>query len=301
MVANEADSKNPDIGYLREEVVLGNISNFVVAGHETTANTLAFTVAVLALHPDMQRKVHEELVTIFGTDRISNPETWSYETDFPRLLNGVVGAVQNETMRLFPLAPTSTRKTTTAQVITVDGQQHTLPAECRCFPSTVATHTNPKYWGSLLSSFERRSVAVETEKSCVSDDFIMAQKLGSWDPMRWLSHTGHYGHLGAFVEDSNVVPDGSSLLGEVKTARAGTFLPFSRGTRSCIGTRFAQVELCAFMARFFSEYEVRVEDSGCEGEEAARRLLMEQVTTRAETTLTYKPADEIKLVAVPWG
>lgn len=300
LVANEVDPEKPGVGYLPKDVVLGNISNFVVAGHETTANTLGFIVVVMALNPDVQQKVHEELMDIFGVERISQPEKWSFERDFPLLLNGLVGAVQNETMRLFPLAPTSTRKTMSPQELRVNGHLHSIPGGCKCFPNTVATHTNPKYWGALVPVATQKGIKIENENSCASDGFIMSQKLDKWYPFRWLDSNDDGEVAGPFVVKTNsqAVDEKGAEFGQTKSVMPGTFLPFSRGARSCIGTRFAQVELCAFMARLFAECEVKVDTVSPGNEEEARRLVMRQITIDAETTVTYKPADKIKLLIV---
>ena len=274
--------------HLSTEAVYGNISNFIVAGHETTANTLAFIVTMLALRPDIQSKVHEELDHIFGTERILRQELWSYEQDFPLLLNGLVGAVQNETLRLFPLSPTTTRKVLAPQEIYLGGERFVIPAGCRCFPNMPATHTNPKYWGPLLPRNSVANLHPENERSCPSESFVIEHKVRQWDPMRWLSG-----------DHETVLKPSKNRFGQIQPIKPGAYLPFSRGPRGCIGTRFAQVELCAFMARLFAECEVRVDTASEETTEIARNKIIEQITTKATTTLTYKPADDIKLVVVP--
>ncbi|KAH7305539.1 cytochrome P450 [Stachybotrys elegans] len=55
-----AHEKPPDTGLSKDEVI-GNIFIFVVAGHETTSNTLTFTLAFLALYPEWQEKLRQEI------------------------------------------------------------------------------------------------------------------------------------------------------------------------------------------------------------------------------------------------
>lgn len=290
------------IAYMSTEAVYGIMSNFIVAGHETTANTLSFIVTMLALNPGIQQKLHQELDYIFGPERIHRPETWSYEDDFPRLLNGLVGAVQNETLRLFPLSPTTTRKVLAPQELWIDGKCHVIPAGCRCFPNIPATHTNPRYWGAVLPQEKSTHHTLKDERSCPSQLFVKSHKLLKWDPMRWLSQSQGDG-LGdaAFVADPKPSSESGKnyLFGQIRTVKSGVFLPFSRGPRGCIGTRFAQVELCAFMARLFAECKVQVDPASYGSENKARAETVEQITTRATTTLTYKPADNIRLRVVP--
>lgn len=62
--------------------VLGNIFVINFAGHDTTANTLAYAVVLLAANPEVQDWVGEELETLLGDQ---SSETWNYELLFPRL------------------------------------------------------------------------------------------------------------------------------------------------------------------------------------------------------------------------
>jgi cytochrome P450 len=66
---------------LSVEEVYGNIFVINFAGHDTTANTLAFTMYLLATEPEVQDWVHEELSSI-----ISGNNNWDYAHLSPRLL-----------------------------------------------------------------------------------------------------------------------------------------------------------------------------------------------------------------------
>ena len=61
--------------------IFGNIFVINFAGHDTTANTLAFAMLLLAANPEVQEWVAEELHTV--TDR--ECETSEYNTSFPHL------------------------------------------------------------------------------------------------------------------------------------------------------------------------------------------------------------------------
>lgn len=62
--------------------ILGNMFLINIAGHETAANALAYSVLLLAANPEVQNWVREELQTLLGDQ---NMETWDYEYLFPRL------------------------------------------------------------------------------------------------------------------------------------------------------------------------------------------------------------------------
>ena len=58
---------------LTDEEIVTNSIVFLLAGYETTANTLAFTSYLLALNPEIQEKLQAEIDEYFE----SNPVSWS--------------------------------------------------------------------------------------------------------------------------------------------------------------------------------------------------------------------------------
>jgi cytochrome P450 len=67
---------------LSDEEIFGNLFSHNLAGHETTSNTLAFAIALLAAHPNWQEWVAEEIDQVIGSD---GTELDGYERAFPRL------------------------------------------------------------------------------------------------------------------------------------------------------------------------------------------------------------------------
>jgi cytochrome P450 len=67
-------------GKLTDDEIRGNIFIFNVAGHDTTANTLAYAFALLAINPEIQRWVMEEIDQYFHGDNSPN-----YEGTYPQL------------------------------------------------------------------------------------------------------------------------------------------------------------------------------------------------------------------------
>lgn len=63
--------------------IMGNIYVINFAGHDTTANTLAYAMLLLAAYPEVQSWVGEELAAVLP--HTQNHETWDYLTLFPRL------------------------------------------------------------------------------------------------------------------------------------------------------------------------------------------------------------------------
>jgi cytochrome P450 len=82
-VTESSRSSNGTIqGGLTEQEIYGNIFVFNFAGHDTTANTLAFGIALIATRPDVQDWIAEEINAVFGDQ---DPEASSYVELFPRL------------------------------------------------------------------------------------------------------------------------------------------------------------------------------------------------------------------------
>ncbi len=76
--ASEQSSKTST--YLTEEEITGNLFNFTIAGFDTTANTLAYSIMALALYPEWQDWI------IVGIDEVAQLHHGAdYTSSFPLL------------------------------------------------------------------------------------------------------------------------------------------------------------------------------------------------------------------------
>lgn len=91
MSATDADSG----AAMSDEELRDEAMTIVLAGHETTANLLAFTWHLLSLHPDVARRVRAEAIEVLG-DRAPGV------SDLPRL--ELTTRVLQEVMRIYPPA-----------------------------------------------------------------------------------------------------------------------------------------------------------------------------------------------------
>lgn len=173
---------------LRDDLV-----NFFVAGHETSANTLAWSLHLLSRHPAARRRLCEEVRDVCGRERLRS-------ADLPRL--AYTEAVVKETLRLYPPAWMIARE----------------PVEDDC----IRGYRIPRGATVLLSPWitQRRA------------DFWPAP--GAFDPERFLSD-------------------------EPRTPFA--WYPFGGGPRSCIGQRFAMVELTTILATLHQRVELEAQDA----------------------------------------
>ncbi|KZV86297.1 cytochrome P450 [Exidia glandulosa HHB12029] len=85
-------------------VIRDQLLNFLLAGRDTTAALLTFTIYLLSIHEDVFRKLRAEVLSAVGPDAMPDFETMR---NMPYLR-----AVLNETLRLFPPVPTNQRGTT---------------------------------------------------------------------------------------------------------------------------------------------------------------------------------------------
>ena len=56
---------------LSNEEIVAHAVTFLLAGYETTANTLSYTAYLLALHPDIQEKLQSEIDGYFDDKPVS--------------------------------------------------------------------------------------------------------------------------------------------------------------------------------------------------------------------------------------
>lgn len=75
--------ENESVQGLQDEEIFGNIFIYNLAGHETTANTIAFAIVILAAYPEWQDWIAEEIEFVFGSGQTN--KAGAYEAAFPRL------------------------------------------------------------------------------------------------------------------------------------------------------------------------------------------------------------------------
>lgn len=117
--------------------LIDEIKILFVAGYETTANALTFTLYLLAKHPDIQQKVFEEIVQIESqtNEVIDQLQKMTY-----------INAVLNESMRLYPPAWIIDRQNVADDTIA----SYHLKKGTLIGVSFYELHRNPKYWKNPL-------------------------------------------------------------------------------------------------------------------------------------------------------
>ena len=144
--------------------IFGNVFLINYAGHDTTANTLAFALMQLAANPDLQSWLSEEITAVTSSANLNNPdEEWDYKTLFPKLDR--CRAVLLETLRVYPPVMALPRVTAPDKAVslTINGRTFTIPPATNVNVCLMAAQMDPRNWGE--------------------DSY-------KWDPKRWIIPSG---------------------------------------------------------------------------------------------------------------
>jgi cytochrome P450 len=81
--SSQSESEGKGRTALNDEEIFGNLFIYNLAGHDTTANTLAYAITMLATDRKCQDWIGEEVEAVFsGREHVEN---WEYENAFPQL------------------------------------------------------------------------------------------------------------------------------------------------------------------------------------------------------------------------
>ncbi len=254
LIVQASEDFNSEPTALPPAAVLGNIFIFMFAGHEASANTLNFIMLLLACHPDVQKLLQADVDRILG---LESPNDWSYEEHYSALSTSYVGAVIMEASRLFTVLPFIPKLSpVTPHNLKLADTQYVIPSETLILINTSAIHRHPSYW------------PLPSEKP-LDSAFRVPNPVDSFNPGHWIR------------EDAKDTSNGGFLQPE-----PGTFIPFSDGSRGCLGKGFALVELVAIVARIFKEYNVELMiDYGPDSSPAERSMKWSKARTEASREL----------------
>jgi cytochrome P450 len=113
--------------------VRNNLLTFITAGHETTALALTWTFYLLSLHPDIERRVKDEIAAVTGGGALH-----AEHVDALAYTNQVI----QEAMRLYPPAALIVRGA--RRDIELDNEQ--IRAGTTIYVPVYAIHRHEKLW-----------------------------------------------------------------------------------------------------------------------------------------------------------
>ena len=123
---------------LTPKEMLHNAQAYIVAGSDTTANTMTYLVWAVCKHPDIRKRLVSELKKLpvdFGFDQL---KTLPY-------LNQVI----QETLRMYGAAPAQLRREVPAGGVKIGG--HWLPGGATAGTQAYTLHRNPAVFTDPLS------------------------------------------------------------------------------------------------------------------------------------------------------
>jgi cytochrome P450 len=119
---------------LSDHEIRDHAVTLLLAGHETTANALAFALHLLATEPDVERRIQAEVDAVLGADGAPAP------SDADRL--PLCRAVVSETLRLYPPAWTMGREAVAEYRV----GKHVIEPGDLALLSQWVTHRDPRWW-----------------------------------------------------------------------------------------------------------------------------------------------------------
>lgn len=134
------------------EQLIDEIKVLFIAGHETTANALTFTLHLLGQNPEVQQKVFQEIIEVESQTEnvIEQLQKMTY-----------TNAVLNESMRLYPPAWITDRQNLEDDSLA----QFKIKKDTLIGVSFYELHRNPKYWSNPDEFIPERFLGEQKKES----------------------------------------------------------------------------------------------------------------------------------------
>ena len=131
MLMSARDKETGDA--MGERELIDEVMTLVVAGHETTASALNWTWYLLALHPEVESRLHAEIAAapVAAAASLAQMEALPYTQQ-----------VVNEALRLYPPGWLLSRRTLDADVLA----GFEIPAGTDVLLSPYLLHRHPRFW-----------------------------------------------------------------------------------------------------------------------------------------------------------
>ncbi|KAF2100407.1 putative P450 monooxygenase [Rhizodiscina lignyota] len=130
-----------------DDALVDQLLTFLAAGHETTSSTFTWLTFLLALHPNVQSRVREEVrQALPGRPAKDTDVDLSAVLESLPYLNGAC----NETLRLYPTVPITVR-TSVRETRILD---RPIPSGTNVIICPWAVNRNPKLWGPDAGEFK---------------------------------------------------------------------------------------------------------------------------------------------------
>jgi cytochrome P450 len=135
MLLNATLPDDPSASSMSDQQIHDECVTIILAGHETTANALSFALHLIAHHPAVQQRLHNEAASVLGS---RTPTA----ADYPRLPYAT--QVFAETLRLYP--PVWVTARTCARPYQIAGFD--IPVGASILASQYVVHRDPRFFDS---------------------------------------------------------------------------------------------------------------------------------------------------------
>lgn len=215
-----ANASSSEVDRLSDAELLGQMNVMIFAGLETTTAALARALYMLAKHPQVQEQLRTEICGAMAVYEVpdvdhshAKDESGSARLSYDVLMNlPLLNAVVRETLRLYPSLPVLTRRTTEAA---------SFPLQ---FP--VRSASGEKIDAVHVAKNQRLVISIIAANH---NQAVWGEDASEWKPDRWLKSS------------EGVTPgekDGVKYSGVYSS-----MMTFLTGNRSCIGFKFAEMEI----------------------------------------------------------
>ncbi|KZT27436.1 cytochrome P450 [Neolentinus lepideus HHB14362 ss-1] len=217
LVKANASEKVKDFQLTQEELYAQSSVVFI-AGHDTTAGTLTFGLWQLARHVGVQTRLREEVRATLAAIRARGKAEPSVE-DMESM--PYLQAVMKETLRLHPAV---------AQIARSAGKDCVLPLS---YPVETAS-------GELIRHIAvPKGTEIVVAISCYNrNKNVWGEDAHVFRPDRWLAE-----------EQPSKSKTSVGVIGNIAS--------FLSGTRSCLGWKFAMLEMQSFLVEIIDQFELR--------------------------------------------
>ncbi len=185
-------AKHPETGQpLDQKNLRDEVLTLLIAGYETTYNSLCWTLALIASTPEVKKKICAEL------ELQQEVNSMEFTKTHPELYHAIL-----EGLRLYTAIPMSSRKSTASDQL----GNYELPAGVNVIIPAWVVHRDPLFWPDPIS----------------------------FKPDRW----------------NNVDP-----------SQVDAYVPFSKGSRRCVGEAMAMVEMAVIISTVMRNFEIALKNS----------------------------------------
>ncbi|XP_077644691.1 25-hydroxyvitamin D-1 alpha hydroxylase, mitochondrial [Lonchura striata] len=224
--------------------IYGNVTELLLAGVDTVASTLAWSLYELARNPRAQAALHRELAAaaatggVTGGDGATTDGAAAAATAAALARLPMLRAVVKETLRLYPVIPANARVVPDRDIRVGD---YLVPRQTLITLCHYTTSRDSRFFPA-------------------PDTFL---------PERWLRHRDTGDTSGDTPGDTpGDIPGDTPGPGHPFAS-----LPFGLGPRSCVGRRLAELQLHMALAQILLRFEVRPEPGGGRVRPMTRTLL----------------------------